>query len=180
MIDERAAAEGGFTMVEVVVAVAVIAAVVLAGIGVALGSRSFAVAAAASEFDHMLETARTVARQTQGVTLAFAPDAYGDGTEVRILAAAPDGTLTPTSTPVFHTRAVIEETESLGKAPFAFVVHASGSLGGRPGFRRSATPIPPEVGCPARGSFPISRSTPPARLRIATFRAASSSPPPAR
>jgi hypothetical protein len=105
------------------------------------------------EFDHLLDSARTIARETEGVTLAFEPDAYGDGTEVRVLAPGSNGTLTPTTLPIFHTRAAIEETESLGKAPFAFLIHATGSLGGRPGFRRTAPTPPAEVGCPASGSF---------------------------
>ena len=149
----RTPRDPGFTLIEIVIAVAVVAVTVAAGVGISLGSRSYAVAAAAAEFDHFLDSARTIARETQGATLAFEPDAYGDGTEVRVLAPGPNGTLTATTLPIFHTRAIIEETESLGKVPFAFVVHASGSLGGRPGFRRTGTALPAEVGCPARGSF---------------------------
>lgn len=149
----RTARELGFTLIEIVIVVAVVATTVAAGIGISLASRSYAVSAAAMEFDHLLDSARTIARETEGVTLAFEPDAYGDGTEVRVLAPGANGTLTPTTLPTFHTRATIEETESLGKAPFAFLIHATGSLGGRPGFRRTASTPPAEVGCPARGSF---------------------------
>ncbi|MDB5073006.1 MAG: hypothetical protein JWM87_4117 [Candidatus Eremiobacteraeota bacterium] len=55
--------------------------------------------------------------------------------------------------PIMHTHAAIEEAQSLGKAPFALVVHASGALGGRPGYRRGDTTASGEVGCPASGSF---------------------------
>ena len=145
--------EAGFTLVEIVVVVAIVVTTVLAGVAISLGSRSFAVATAASEFDHLLDSARTVARETQGATLVFAPDVFGDGTEVRVLAPGPNGTLSPTQLPPFHTRAAIEESESLGKAPFAFVVHATGALGGRPGYRTGNPNVIPEVGCPPRGWF---------------------------
>jgi type II secretory pathway pseudopilin PulG len=149
----RRAGEAGFTLVEIVVVVAIVVTTALAGVAISLGSRSFAVATAASEFDHMIDSARTIARETQGATLLFAPDVFGDGTEVRVVTPGPNGTLSPTAMPVFHTRAAIEESESLGKAPFAFVLHASGALGGRPGYRTGNPNTIPEVGCPARGSF---------------------------
>jgi prepilin-type N-terminal cleavage/methylation domain-containing protein len=151
--DARASAERGFTLIEIAVAVAIVATTVAAGVGISLASRSFAVSTAAAEFDHMLDGARTVARETQGATLVFSPDAYGDGTEVRILTSGPNDTLVATTFPVMHTHAVIEEQQSLGKAPFAFVVHASGALGGRPGYRLGDTTASAEVGCPASGSF---------------------------
>lgn len=132
---------------------AIVATTVVAGVALSLGSRSFAVSAAAAEFDHLLDSARTAARETEGATLVFAPDAYGDGTEVRILAPGADGTLAPTSFPIVHTHAAIEEQQSLGKTPFAFVVHVTGALGGRPGYRLGDSTASGEVGCPPSGSF---------------------------
>lgn len=149
----RGSGEAGFTLVEIVVVVAIVVTTALAGVAISLGSRSFAVATAASEFDHLLDSARTIARETQGATLVFAPDVFGDGTEIHVLAPGPNGTLSPTKLPPFHTRAAIEESESLGKAPFAFVVHATGALAGRPGYRTGNPNAIPEVGCPARGWF---------------------------
>jgi prepilin-type N-terminal cleavage/methylation domain-containing protein len=150
--EERAGRDRGFTLIEIAITLAIVATTVAAGIGISLASRSFAVATALSEFDHLLDSTRTIAREMQGATLAFAPDAYGDGTEVRLLVAGPDGTLAPTTVPTLHTRAAIEEAESLGKAPFALVVHTGGALSGRPGFRAGGS-MPTEVGCPARGAF---------------------------
>jgi prepilin-type N-terminal cleavage/methylation domain-containing protein len=143
----------GFTLIELVIAVAIVAAAVATGVGLSASSRSLAVATAASEFDRILSDARTIARQTAGATIAFAPDAYGDGTQVRVLTAGADGTLVPTTLPVVQTRATIGESEVLGDAPFAFVVHATGLLGGRPGFRAGDATTAPETGCPAGGSF---------------------------
>ena len=87
------------------------------------------------------------------MTLTFVPDAYGDGTEVRVLAGGPGGTLTPTTLPPLHTRATIEETESLHQAPFAFILHVTGRLGGRPGFHFGDPTTAPELGCPPSGAF---------------------------
>ena len=153
MDDRSGFCERGFTLIEIVIAVGIVATTVAAGVGLTLASRSFAVAAAATEFDHLLDSARTIAREVQGATLAFVPDAYGDGTEVRVLAGGASSTLTPTTLPPLHTRAVIEELESLHQAPFAFVVHVNGALGGRPGFRVSDKSASAEVGCPASGAF---------------------------
>jgi prepilin-type N-terminal cleavage/methylation domain-containing protein len=153
MVQVRDRAQAGFTLVEIVVVVAIVVTTALAGIAISLGSRSFAVATAASEFDHIIDSARTIARETQGATLVFTPDVFGDGTEVRVLTPGPNGTLSPTTVPTLHTRATIDESESLGKAPFAFVVHATGALGGRPGYRTGNPNTIPEVGCPASGRF---------------------------
>ncbi|HEV2738089.1 MAG TPA: hypothetical protein VGU66_05870 [Candidatus Elarobacter sp.] len=144
--------EGGFTLVEIVIAVAIVATTVAAGFGIALASRSLAVSTAAGELDQFLDSARTMARDLDGATLAFTTDAYGDGTEVRLLAGGPNGPPTPTTLPTLHARATIEEAESLGKTPFAFIIHANGSLSGRPGYRIGDTSTT-DVGCPASGAF---------------------------
>ena len=62
------------------------------------------------------------------------------------------GALVPTILPVLHARVIIEETEALGKPPYAFVVHTNGALGGRPGFQVGDA-VASEVGCPASGAF---------------------------
>jgi prepilin-type N-terminal cleavage/methylation domain-containing protein len=144
--------ESGFTLVEIVIAVAIVATTVAAGFGISLASRSLAVSTAADEFDQFLDSARTMARDLDGATLAFTADAYGDGTEVRLYAGGPNGPPAPTTLPTLHARATIEEAESLGKAPFAFIVHANGSLSGRPNYRIGDTTTN-DVGCPASGAF---------------------------
>ena len=106
----------------------------------------------AAEFDQFLDSARTIARSLNGAVLAFTPDAYGDGTEVRLLSGGPNDEPAATTLPMLHARATIEETESLGKVPFAFVVHANGSLSGRPGYRVGDS-TKNDVGCPPSGAF---------------------------
>jgi len=147
------ARERGFTLIEVVVAVGIIATTTAAGIGLSLASRSFGVAAAATEFDHLLDSARTISHQVQGATIAFIPDAYGDGTEVRVYAGTANGTPVATTLPPLYTHATIEEVESIGKPPFAFVLHVNGALGGRSGYRIGANTASSEIGCPAKGAF---------------------------
>jgi prepilin-type N-terminal cleavage/methylation domain-containing protein len=142
----------GFTLIELVIAVGVIAVTAAAGIGISLATRSLAVTSAATEFDQFLDSARTMARDLDGTTLAFESDAYGDGTQVRLLARDANGALIPTTLPPLHARAIIEETLSLGKPPFAFVVHVNGALGGRPGFH-VGDDSSAEVGCPPSGAF---------------------------
>ncbi len=145
--------ERGFTLIELVIAVAVVVTTVAAGIGLSVSARSLAVATALSEFDHLLDSTRTIARQTDGATIVFSADAYGDGTEARVLTTGPGGALVATAMPVFHTRAEIAEAQSLGGAPFAFIVHATGLLRGRPGFRAGDVPARPELDCPPSGSW---------------------------
>ena len=145
--------ERGFTLIEVVVAVGIIATTLAAGVGLSLASRSFGVAAAATEFDHLVDSARTISHQVQGATIAFVPDAYGDGTEVRVYAGTTNGTPVATTLPPLYTHAVIEEVESLGKPPFAFVLHVNGALGGHPDYRIGANTGSAEIGCPAKGAF---------------------------
>ena len=71
MDERRASGDSGFTLIEIVIAVAIVATVVAAGVAVSLGARSFAVSTAAAEFDHLLDSARTIARETQGQILAL-------------------------------------------------------------------------------------------------------------
>ena len=152
-MERMRARERGFTLIEVVVAVGIIATTAVAGVGLSLASRSFGVAAAATEFDHLLDSARTISHQVQGATIAFIPDAYGDGTEVRVYAGTANGTPVATTLPPLYTHAVIEEVESLGKPPFAFVLHVNGALGGRSDYRIGANTASSEIGCPAKGAF---------------------------
>jgi len=145
-------ADRGFTLIELLIAVGVIAITAATGIGISLATRSLAVTSAATEFDQFLDSARTMARDLDGAILAFEPDAYGDGTDVRLLARDANGVLIPTTLPPLHARAIIEETLSLGKPPFAFDVHANGAIGGRPGFH-VGDDSSAEVGCPPSGAF---------------------------
>ncbi len=135
----------GYSLIELMIAVGIIALVAAAGAGLTLASRSLAVTAAASELDQLLDSARTIARGVGGGTLVFAPD--GDGTTVSLSARAGDGTLVPTTLPALHTHAHIAEQEVLGDPAFSLVLHGDGRLGGIPNAASA------EVGCPASGTY---------------------------
>jgi prepilin-type N-terminal cleavage/methylation domain-containing protein len=137
----------GFSLIELTIAIGLIALFAATGTGLTLANRSLAVAAAASEFDQLLDSARTMARELGGGRLSFAAD--GDGTIATFAATNPDGTLAPTTIPALHTHAHIAEQDSLGDPAFALVLHADGRLGGIPNAATS------EVGCPASGRYHI-------------------------
>ncbi len=137
--------EHGYSLIELMIAVGIIAMVTATGVGLTLASRSLAVASAATEFDQLLDSARTIARGVGGGNLVFAPD--GDGTTVSLSAPGIDGTLLPTTLPALHTAAHIAEQEVLGDPAFTLVLHADGRVGGIPNAASA------EVGCPASGAY---------------------------
>jgi prepilin-type N-terminal cleavage/methylation domain-containing protein len=85
-------AERGFTLLETVVAVAIIA--LLAGVVVwSLAQRPAAAWQAANDFDAAFAAARAIAQtQSNGATLAFLPRTDGkDGFTLRVYAGRPNG-----------------------------------------------------------------------------------------
>ena len=138
----------GFSLIEVTVAVGIIALFATTGAGLTLANRSLAVAAAASEFDQLLDSARTTAHAVGGGQLTFTPDTPDQGgTVVTFATRDADGTLQATTLPALHTHARITEQETLGDPTFALVLHADGRLRGIP---HAGTD---EVACPASGSY---------------------------
>lgn len=140
----------GYSLIELTVAVGLIALFAATGAGLTLANRSLAVAAAASEFDQLLDSARTMARQLGGGRISFTAD--GDGTLATFSTTNADGTLAPTTLPALHTHAHIAEQDSLGDPAFALVLYADGRLGGIP---NAGSPAATEVGCPASGRYHI-------------------------
>ncbi|MEA2666232.1 MAG: hypothetical protein QOI11_3176, partial [Candidatus Eremiobacteraeota bacterium] len=140
----------GFSLIELTVAVGLIALFAATGAGLTLANRSLAVAAAASELDQLLDSAKTMARELGGGRLTFTAD--GDGTVATFAVTDPDGTLVPTTLPALHTHAHIAEQDALGDPAFALVLHADGRLGGIPNARSASAT---EVGCPASGRYHI-------------------------
>jgi hypothetical protein len=117
---------------------------------VSASARSMAVTSAANGFDSLLDAARTIARESSnGVTIAFTPDAHGDGFVARLYHNRP-GTepLVASNTPALEARVSVTETETLGPPPFGLVIHATGAIAavaGTPltGSGGSETPCPP-------------------------------------
>ncbi len=61
----------GFSLIELTIAIGLIALLAATGAGLTLANRSLAVAAAASEFDQLLDSARTMARELGGGRLSL-------------------------------------------------------------------------------------------------------------
>jgi prepilin-type N-terminal cleavage/methylation domain-containing protein len=144
----------GFTLVEVLIAVGVIALVAAGAVTVSASARSMAVSSAANRFDSLLDAARTIARESSnGVTIAFTPDAHGDGVIARLYQNRP-GTepLVASNAPALEARVSITETEALGAPPFALVIHATGAVAGITGNVLVGT-AGPETPCPGSGRY---------------------------
>jgi prepilin-type N-terminal cleavage/methylation domain-containing protein len=148
-------AERGFSLLELIVAVGVVSLIALGGAALTLSSRSLAVSSSALRFDALLDAARTSARAFEhGVTIAFVPDAYGDGFRAQLYANRP-GTapLLPSTIPAFEARVALRETETLGVPAFALTVHADGNVAGIRGDVFS--PAAAETACPPSGAYHV-------------------------
>jgi prepilin-type N-terminal cleavage/methylation domain-containing protein len=145
--------ERGFSLIEVLLAVGVISLIALGGVGLTLSSRSLAVSAAAAGFDALLDGARTTARAfDDGVTLAFVPDAYGDGFRAQLYQNRPGtATLVASTMPALEARVTVNETETLGAPSFALTIHGNGDVAGIVGGVLGQAG--PETPCPASGAY---------------------------
>jgi len=146
----------GFTLIEVLIAVAVVAMVTAGAVGATMGARSLAVSTTAAHFDALLDAARTTAREFDGgVTIAFEPDAYGDGFTARLYGRRPSvGPLLVTDVPILDGRVTLTETELLGAPAFALALHANGKVGGIRGDVLSGS-AGAENACPAAGMYTL-------------------------
>jgi type II secretory pathway pseudopilin PulG len=143
----------GFSLIEITIAVGIVAAVAIGGLGFTLGSRSLQVSSAALQFDTLLAAARRSASVSRyGETIAVAPDAFGDGFVARVYENRP-GTvaLVATTMPELAARVAVTETQTLGTPSFALTVHANGSVGGIAGDPLGSAAR--ELPCPASGTF---------------------------
>lgn len=144
----------GFSLIEVLITAGVIALVAATGVGATMASRSFAVSAAASRFDALLDAARTTARAIDtGATIAFAPDSYGDGFVATLYRNRPSAAPPEATTiPALAARVAVSESATLGKPPFALTVHSDGTTAGIPSYTAGGQAAP-ETPCPASGSY---------------------------
>jgi prepilin-type N-terminal cleavage/methylation domain-containing protein len=151
----------GFTLVETIVTVAIIAILLAAGGIWMLGMRPGALAQAADDYDAAVSSARAIAASSgNGTTLVFAPRSNRvAGFELRIYSGRPSliNSVQPTTAmPVVSDAAVSEKT--LGAVPFAIFIGASGHVSGKasyPSFdsagNASFVPIVSEPTCPFGG-----------------------------
>jgi prepilin-type N-terminal cleavage/methylation domain-containing protein len=167
----------GFTLIEVLIAVGLVALIAVGAVGATLSSRSMAVTTAAAGFDSLLDAARTTAREfPNGATIAFTPDAYGDGFTARLYHNRPGTAPLEASTiPAVEARVPLTETETLGSPAFAIAIHAGGAIAGIIGPVTSGTAAA-ETPCPASGAYHLvfryagsrAERTIPCRINLAT------------
>ncbi len=124
-----------------------------------MASRALAVSTAAAQFDALLDAARTTAREIDhGATIAFAPDAYGDGFVARLYRNRPAVAPPETATiPAVEARVSVAETATLGAPSFALAVHSNGAIAGLPGYVAGG-PAVPETPCPPSGAYHLTFS----------------------
>lgn len=149
----RAHREAGFTLIEIVIAVALIA---LAG-GAAgtffLGGATPVVASATRDLTAALDEARRTAEAFDTASLVIVPAPAGAGFHARVYRGAPgDSSFRAQSGPDYASTAAIAETSvPLGAPPFAF---AFGRRGSAIAFTNVLTAPAPHA-CPARGAFSL-------------------------
>jgi prepilin-type N-terminal cleavage/methylation domain-containing protein len=153
--------ERGFTLVESVVTIAVVAMLLAAGGVWLLGMHPGALTQAASDYDAAIASARGVAETSgNGASLVFAPRPGGvPGFTLRAYSGRPvsAGAVQPTTAmPVVSDATIAEAT--LGKPPFAIFIGASGHVSGEASYpaidangNATFAAIAVEPACPANG-----------------------------
>lgn len=150
------------------VAVGILALLLLAGAGFALGSRPLAIRTAVQQFDAQLHAARALAASTgNGATVVVQPLFSADGTrrqgfKALVYAGRPTGSAMAASgiAPI-ASEADIEEA-SIGAPAFGIFISSSGHVSMQNGFPSSAefdrvptTAIAAEPACPAANGYTL-------------------------
>jgi prepilin-type N-terminal cleavage/methylation domain-containing protein len=153
--------ERGFTLVETVVTLGIVAVLLAAGGAWLLAMHPGALTHATDDYDAALASARGFAATSgNGATLVFAPRAAGvPGFTLRVFSGRPSGAgaVQPSDAMPVESDATVSET-TLGKPPFAIFIGASGHASGKaayPAFDAAGNPafavLPAEPACPAGG-----------------------------
>ena len=145
--------EDGFTLIEVLVTVAIVAIVALAAGTLFLAGASPAVAAAARDVDAAFAEARRTALAFDAATVVFRPRP-GGGYDARVYERSPgDPAFRARNGPAYESAVAIGETAApLGAPGFAFAIDRRGNVTGYAHFSADAGPPAPVV-CPATGAF---------------------------
>jgi prepilin-type N-terminal cleavage/methylation domain-containing protein len=150
--------EDGFTLIEVLVTVAIVAIVAGAAGTLFLAGASPAVAAAGRDVDAAFAEARRTALAFDTATVVFTPRAAG-GYRARVYERTPgDPAFRARSGPAYESAVAIGETAApLGAPGFAFAIERSGNVTGYAHFSADAAP-PAAVACPPAGAFVLALS----------------------
>jgi prepilin-type N-terminal cleavage/methylation domain-containing protein len=149
----RKQAERGFTLIEVLVTVAIVALVAAAAGTLFLAGASPAVAAATRDVHAAFAEARRTAAAFDAATVVFAPRPAG-GYSARVYERIPgDPGFRARSGPAYESAVTIAETAApLGPPGFAFAVDRRGNMSAYVHFRADLPATAP-VACPAAGAF---------------------------
>ncbi len=148
--------ERGFTLVEMVIAVAIAAILLVAGGVWMLSMRPGALRGATNDFDSALAVARQLAATSgNGATLAFLPRPDGaQGFLLRVYSGRPNAAnaVTATNTMIASTNATVSEA-TYGSPPFAIFLSSAGYPSGKASY--------PSVDGSGNVSFPVVAKQPP-------------------
>jgi prepilin-type N-terminal cleavage/methylation domain-containing protein len=147
--------EGGFTLIEVIVVVAIVALAAGAVGTLFLAGASPAVAVAAGDVGAAFAETRQTALDFDAATLVFAPLSAG-GYSARIYQRFPgDPAFAPRNGPTYDSAVSIGETAApLGAPGFAFGVDSRGAVTGYANYVAGAAAFA-IVACPASGAFSL-------------------------
>ncbi|MDE2482719.1 MAG: prepilin-type N-terminal cleavage/methylation domain-containing protein, partial [bacterium] len=153
--------EHGFTLIELVVAVAIAVLLLAAGGAWMLGMHPGALRAAVNDVDADLDAARAIASSSgNGATLAFLPRAGRPGFEVRVYSGRPTraGTVTPSTVMFVESDASVREA-TFGAPPFAIFLSSAGTPSGMGAYPQVAggvvsfPAVAAQPPCPASGAI---------------------------
>ena len=130
--------ERGFTLLEVLIVVGIVAVLSIAAGAFALGQRNYEIKAASDRFDSLVDAARAIARSSgNGATLTVVKGAGGNGFVARVLSGRPNDVLAMNyaQIPALESRASIKETSDLNtEPPFAIFVNSRGNMSAAAGW----------------------------------------------
>jgi len=143
----------GFSLVEITVAVAIIAVVAASSVAFALASRPTALWAATTQFDSMVSAARSIgAAYGDGATIFVSSSPGPSNFRADLYAHRPSATASATPMPSqvqpIIAQVAISESQVLGAPPFAVIIHGNGDIGVRKNYSRGDPVSDAELPCP--------------------------------
>jgi len=145
--------ERGYTLMEVMIAVGMIALLAVAGLGFTLSMKPLELSAATTQFDSVVASARSVATAFGDGATIFVTTTPGSIPNFRaqVYGHRPGGTLPviPSAVPPLDAKTAITETAEVHDPSFAIIIHGNGDIGARSNFNAGDTAVGPELGCPA-------------------------------
>jgi prepilin-type N-terminal cleavage/methylation domain-containing protein len=152
----RARNEAGFTLLETIIAVAIVALIAGAAGTLFLAGATPAVAAANRDVVAAFDEGRRTALAFDAATVVFAPAVTGSGYSARVYQRMPgDSAFQPRNGPTFDSTVAIAETAApLGAPGFAFTIDSHGNVAALSGYTVNGSDYVNRA-CPASGAFTL-------------------------